>query len=285
MGTGALGRDELLQQIQDIPTQDHGVIMYFLYHKVSSKTGKALGTALGIRRGQGRTAYQRPPLIRWGNAVDHGVPTVLNQREAILRASDKLQAFIIMAEAGVRVPEFGRIVPSEGTWFGRKRHGYGGRDVVIYQDGRRISGDLQTQPHDFFTRYVPNRREYRLHVFKGEIIRLQGKWLDFPHMQSSPYIQNAANGFRFRTPNYTLRSERTEMAIKAVESLGLDFGAVDLLVGEDQLTYVLEVNTGPGCSPKTARAYADAIHGYLVDEGYQMPAITYDSLEALNAEA
>jgi predicted ATP-grasp superfamily ATP-dependent carboligase len=251
--------------------------MYFLYHKVSSKTGKKLGTALGIRRGQGRTAEQRPPLIRWGNAAEFNAPTILNQRNAILNASDKLQALTILAEAGVRVPEFQRHAPfDDGTWFGRSRHGYGGRDIAVY------SGHAAYGHHDFFSRYVPNKREYRIHVFKGEIIRLQGKWLDFPDQQTSPYIQNAANGFRFRTPNFALRPERTEMAIKAVEALGLDFGAVDLLVGEDGLTYVLEVNTAPGCSPMTARAYVEAIRHYVQTEGYNMPAITYEVLEELS---
>ena len=39
--------------------------------------------------------------------------------------------------------------------------------------------------------------------------------------------------------------EQEQLAIKAVRALGLDFGAVDLILADDTKSYVLEVNTGP----------------------------------------
>jgi glutathione synthase/RimK-type ligase-like ATP-grasp enzyme len=60
----------------------------------------------------------------------------------------------------------------------------------------------------------------------------------------------------FKTPARKLNKSRTDAAVKAVEALGLDFGAVDLVVDHQGLEYVLEVNTAPACSPKTLQAYA-----------------------------
>ena len=132
-----------------------------------------------------------------------------------------------------------------------------GRDIAVFTASDTPAGC------DFYTVYIPNTREYRIHVFQGEIIRVQGKYLDHPDQHTNPYIKNHGQGFRFRTPDRELNTDRREAAINAVEALGLDFGAVDLLVGEDRLCYVLEVNTAPACSPLTARAYVEKFAAWL----------------------
>jgi hypothetical protein len=96
-------------------------------------------------------------------------------------------------------------------------------------------------------------------VVNDEVIRVQGKFLDNPK-QAQAHIRNYATGYRFRAPRRRLKPERLTMAVEAVKSLGLDFGAVDLLVADDGLGYVLEVNTAPSCSPITLGAYAVAFH-------------------------
>lgn len=124
-----------------------------------------------------------------------------------------------------------------------------GCDIRIFQPGDTPAGC------DFYTEYIPNTREYRIHVFQGEVIRIQGKYLDFPDQHTNPYVKNHGQGYRFRAPDRQLNSDRLEAATAAVDALGLDFGAVDLLIGEDRLCYVLEVNSAPACSPLTAQAY------------------------------
>ena len=56
-----------------------------------------------------------------------------------------------------------------------------------------------------------------------------------------------------------------EEAEEAVLALGLDFGAVDLVLCKDTgLPYVLEVNTAPGLhSPTVLAAYVEAIKEML----------------------
>jgi glutathione synthase/RimK-type ligase-like ATP-grasp enzyme len=53
------------------------------------------------------------------------------------------------------------------------------------------------------------------------------------------------------------------LAKKAVESLGLTFGAVDIGRKADNSLIVLEVNRAPGLEGNTINAYANAIVRYL----------------------
>lgn len=268
---------------------------FFLYHRSTSPTGRLLAQALGIpygHLGPGQTSRRvgriqsslipATSIIRWGSqqALPSGCrPTrTLNTATSLSTASDKLFALQKLRESGVTVPTFA--VSSEmsqgnpaltdlrsisGVILGRSRRGTKGRDIRVFTSGETPYGC------EFYTAYIPNVREYRVHVFQGEVIRVQGKYLDFPEQHTNPHIKNHGQGFRFRTPEYSLNRSRLDAAVSAVEALGLDFGAVDLLKGEDGQTYVLEVNTAPACSPLTARAYIERFAEWLgIEPNYDL---------------
>jgi D-alanine-D-alanine ligase-like ATP-grasp enzyme len=73
-------------------------------------------------------------------------------------------------------------------------------------------------------------------------------------------IRNLANGWIFAVDKVVFASPAIEQdvkqqAIAAVACLGLDFGAVDVIVDKDATkAYVLEVNTAPGLSSPTVLA-------------------------------
>jgi hypothetical protein len=183
----------------------------------------------------------------------------LNKATAIQAASDKLGSLATMREAGVRVPNFSTD-PTELTFpfLGRARSHARGTDVVLCLQ----RGDYKRRPRDYYVEYIPTVREFRVHVAGGQVIRVQGKFLDHP-TDAVPWIRNHAHGYRFRAPSKRLRKDRMDMAVLAVQSLGLDFGAVDLLLSDDGQCYVLEVNTAPSCSPLTAGAYVAAFQRIL----------------------
>lgn len=250
---------------------------FFLYRVSTSPTGRVLAKTLGLR--YGHLGDGQPPrrftrrferakeancLIRWG-ATDPVVRrlggTELNTLEAIGRASNKLTTLRLLQEAGVPVPRFTTNADEAAAWntvvLARKAYGSKGRDIRIFQPGERPHGG------NFYTAYVPNEREYRLHVFGGEVIRVQGKYLDFPDQHTNQYVKNYGQGFRFRAPARRLNTDRTSAAVGAVTALGLDFGAVDLLVADRRHCYILEVNTAPSCSPLTGEVYARAFARHL----------------------
>lgn len=236
--------------------------LYLAYIKTSRPTGKFMAKQLGIPSfGMNSPGVPLDLLIRWGSRKDMPPCAIeLNSAGAIRNASDKLLAYSTLTNAGLRTvymtPDYEdaqRNAP-HGIVFGRKRHGFGGRDIVVYQ-----RGDTPTQYHDFYTPWLDSPREVRIHVVRDKVVRVQGKYLDYPDKAGDNYIRNYAHGYRFRSPKQELHFRRRNDAIEAVRALGLDFGAVDMLVWGDKDHYILEVNTAPACSPLTAKCYAGEI--------------------------
>jgi glutathione synthase/RimK-type ligase-like ATP-grasp enzyme len=251
------------------------VTPFLLYHRRSRPTGQALGAALQMQHGlevplasaTGRLG--EVPLIRWGSRAyaysEAAFSRVLNKAAAIECASNKYDSLALMESEGVRVPEWdtdpAALVERVGfPILGRRTHHARGTDVVLCLQRRDY--ERSRLRRDYYVQYVPTSREYRLHVVGDECIRVQGKYLDYPR-DWQPHIRNYASGYRFRAPSRRLRPDRIEAAVAAVKALGLDFGAVDLIVGDDDQAYVLEVNTAPSCSPRTALMYCNAFTNML----------------------
>jgi hypothetical protein len=246
---------------------------YFAYTRKTRPTGRMLAELLGFQKFGVRTPT-RPldVLLRWGSRKPMPrARIVLNQARAIALASDKVRAIETLVGAGIHC------VPCFTTWeqalaaarggiiFGRTRHGHSGAGIVVYDPSGTYDGrypESPASPHEWYTIYHEPTREVRIHVVEGEVVRIQGKYLDFPEdAEQNPFVRNHQMGYRFRTPRKDLRSRRKEIAIEAVRALGLNFGAVDMMLfGESRRAMVLEVNTAPSCSPMTAEAYAEALN-------------------------
>ncbi|MNN94301.1 hypothetical protein D3C81_2129010 [compost metagenome] len=76
-------------------------------------------------------------------------------------------------------------------------------------------------------------------------------------------VRNLANGFIFARGEDALGNvpkDVLDQAVKAVASLGLDFGAADVIYNDRQKkAYVLEVNTAPGLSGSTLDGYTQRL--------------------------
>lgn len=262
---------------------------FLLYHKKTRPTGRAIAEALGFRHGADPAAIpaDTETVIRWGNAkrIARGNARVINEARSIMLAGDKLETLKKLRAEGIPSLEFYETFPVavHGTWFCRKRRGFGGRDIFIAYnlDGNPImvypnnmnerelpnaEATAAIDAADFFTKAVDNSKEYRIHVVGGEIIRFQRKYYEGPPHQVGHRIrvQNHANGYKFKQPNKKLNKDRFEAATRAVEALGLDFGAVDLVVDpRTNRPVILEVNTAASCSPRTLNAYVEAFRKEL----------------------
>jgi glutathione synthase/RimK-type ligase-like ATP-grasp enzyme len=234
---------------------------YFTYVKKTRPTGKALARELGIPFGIKTPEGPLDLLIRWGSRKPMPFANIeLNNANAIHRASDKLETYNYLYQA--EIPVIFMTPDYEQAWyhcqtdfvFGRSRYGHGGKDIVVYRRGEK-----PVQEHDFYSPYYECRNEVRIHVVRDKVVRVQRKYLDHPEKDHLGLIKNYKHGYRFRAPGYQLRPARRNDAIRAVKELGLDFGAVDMLVWGDRGHMILEVNTAPGCSPLTLRCYAGEI--------------------------
>jgi hypothetical protein len=166
---------------------------------------------------------------------------------------------------GIPCPDFTTDVEVAKTWvkaghevFGRDKKHEKGLDIVDEHSPTWAN-------KDFWSKVIPVAREYRVHIFDDEHIQQGLKVLD-PTAQKTRTdglpIRNTATGWRyehsFKPPNHSV-----DLAKRAVGELGYLWGAVDILEDASGTCYILEVNTAPGMSDTTARAYADAIKRHV----------------------
>lgn len=253
--------------------------MFFLYTGPTSRTGRALGRAFRSSRGYpSRWRSQERVLVRWGSSDGDDAEVTLNSAESVRNCTNKLRQLQLLQEAGVsHVPFSVRDDELEYPILGRSRNHRGGTDIAVYMrpDERRGLAS-----HAFYTQFVESEREIRLHVVGSEVVAAAFK--RGPDHEGHLPIRNHDNGYVFVPYVHTWpNSERCRVAVSAVESLGLDFGCVDLLCLPGGSSMVCEVNSSAGCTPRTAAAYCEGIHKLLEERGVSVPDLNLDALEVL----
>lgn len=146
-----------------------------------------------------------------------------------------------------------------------------GRGIeLITPDQARAAGGLP--PARVYTEAINKGREYRVHVGRignsWRVIDVTRK-IRRPGVDDTnrPFIWNSDNDFIFVRDGVnpsTIPRNLRQVAMQAVNNLGLDFGAVDIVVPRrghnriaDMPCYALEVNTAPGMEGTTLRRYAE----------------------------
>lgn len=242
---------------------------YVIYAGASHVTGKKLAHYLGINDyGKNDPGRRVDQLLRWGSSrrIDY-IPEIqtINKRTSIANSSDKISAFQDMERAGVPVPNYSTNHQELNyPMLARTNGEMQGRGIVPIMQ----SEDIQAQNlnPDFYSEYIPTKLEYRVHVVDDEIVKVSQKVLEEPE-DYDPFVRNYETGYRFKNPR--TRHPGIQQAVAAVNSLDLDIGAVDLVIGEDDRPYVLEVNTAPSLQEGVSlEAYGDKIAEMMGIEEY-----------------
>jgi hypothetical protein len=140
--------------------------------------------------------------------------------------------------------------------FARTTGGQSGSGITIVGEGH--TPDLPDRP--LYTLYVKKKKEFRVHVFRGQVIDVQQKKRR-NGSDADSLIRSHDNGWIFAHEDVVEPTGLRELGVAAVSALGLDFGAVDIIWNEKQnRCYVLEVNTAPGLTDSTAEKYANALN-------------------------
>lgn len=253
--------------------------MIYLYpYKTGSAGAKALAQALGVKRiKREKSKFRGRPdktVINWGNgALPDQVMAcnVLNKPEAVNKAGNKLLAFKAIKEwndvgeveeNNVNIPEFTEDVEQAAEWLADSLvvartvlRGHSGAGIELCDEGT----GLVEAP--LYVKYVKKTQEYRVHVLQGNIIDQQRKARnrDVADEDVNWKVRNHDNGFIFMREGVDLPEAALDQATLAINALGLDFGAVDLIYNEKQdKYYVLEVNTAPGLTGTTLDNYKEA---------------------------
>ena len=241
-----------------------------LYLRQTRETGREMARCMGDTGGTivPRFKQSLPLLIRWGNIdrVDIPVEIEINKRSALLNSTDKLRSLEILGADSISVPPlFANYRGEEEDFFpaiARKRHHWGGREVVMCNNKADIEGIID-EGYVVFAKWIESKSEYRVHVCGGKCLFLQKKYYPKANGYEPPIlVRSRRNGWLLREQEGLtfFREKVIKLGIRAVSVLGLDFGVVDILLGVDGRLYVLEVNSAPGLrGEEHLQKYADGI--------------------------
>lgn len=201
----------------------------------------------------------------WGNQVAATAKNILNHWSKIHVAVNKLRSFKAFKEAGVPTPEWTASRTKALEWI-KAGDVCICRTLLSSMEGKGIV--VATKPSELvdaplYTKLFPKDKEYRVHVFNGEVIDyVQKKLKNDAPKDRCKYIRNTANGWIFARNDVVLPESVRQRAKEAVKAVGLDFGAVDLATNKSGKVVVFEINTAPGIEGTTVTKYVEAIKKY-----------------------
>lgn len=237
---------------------------------------KALARALNariIRVHNSRYRHRNTNLvINWGSTK---CPyPCLNDPVAVKIASNKLLSYAKFKEANIPHPEWTTNATEALRWiregtrkvcgFARQTlNGHSGQGIVPFYHATEYGVEGDVFPRGLvYTKYIPKKKEFRVHVFKGEVIDVQQKRkrTDFDGERSSE-IRSYDNGWVYCRDSIDEPDDIRQLAISACEAFGLDFGACDIIWNQQaNKSYMLEINTAPGIEGTTVSRYVEAIN-------------------------
>lgn len=182
---------------------------------------------------------------------------------------NKLQQFKWFAANDIPALEFTTDMDVVHEWlasgnvvFGRKYlNSSCGKGIVVLEPD--VTADI---PHcRVYTKYKKKKREFRVHVFKNEVVSVVEKKRrkEFDGERDTK-IRNLANGYVFvQTVENEPEGLRT-LALAAAKVSPSDFRGVDIGYNQkkDEL-FVIEVNSAPGIEGSNVNKYLDKIVQYV----------------------
>lgn len=159
-------------------------------------------------------------------------------------------------------------VAAGDTVFGRKTLvGSNGKGIVIFS---QQDGDVKKiTPCEVYTLYKKKKREFRVHIFKNQVVSIVEKKKKHDHQgPSDSRIRNLANGYIFAQEvdiTEDLRKKVEDVALKAsMVCAGSDFRGVDLGYNEhNKDVFVIEINSAPGIEGTNVKKYVDAMMAHV----------------------
>lgn len=129
-----------------------------------------------------------------------------------------------------------------------------GRGIVVLDSPEQI----ETVTAPVYTLYVPKKKEFRVHLFKNNVVGVLEKRRKNGTDHSK--IQNTANGYVFCRKNVEEPPGIRELALKAREVTLSDFCGVDIGFNQKKnLLFVIECNSAPGIEGSNIQDYCNEI--------------------------
>lgn len=172
--------------------------------------------------------------------VNYGVSMGQGRVFNTITPRTKFQELVALRQSGVSCPTVNGI-KGQGIWLSRRFDHTRGRDIKL------------RTPQDFWVQYIPSDREFRVWMLRGKVLgvyeKIQVRPPERRHyrdlLRRGVTIRSHHAGYAFNLVE-AVPEGLAEISKQALEALGLNFAALDVLHGLDGRWYVLEANTAPG---------------------------------------
>lgn len=259
--------------------------VYFVPYISGSEGAKLLADKMGIRsvKTDGTSKILANPkdrlLIFWGKPNEHVQNQLRNfnynyiNHPSYIRSSvDKLRFYELIRNKDYAIPytldptvAYSWLVDEGVKVIARTTvTGMGGEGIDVL----RTEEDWDTtKKYKVFTKYIPKRHEYRVHVVDGAVITISKKVMPNGNKPEGNNweVRSHDNGFIFqRVEEQDVPKQVLSAAIDCVARVGLTFAGVDVIYNEKKKqAFVCEVNSAPGIEGGTVDAYAKALEEYI----------------------
>lgn len=202
-------------------------------------------------------------IINWGNYILSDEHITVNFSSSVSIASNKARSRRILQERGIAVPRsyfwdnLADCVEVNYPIIVRPSHHLGGKNFHVFKEPKALQAFLWGKQMGtwYASEIFPKTHEFRVHCAHGRILMISSKPLVEGEIRANHSITEEAWP---AVPRKEWNSKVCEESLKAIESLSLDYGAVDIMYNsENDSVAICEINTAPSiCTPYSSGKYA-----------------------------
>lgn len=202
--------------------------------------------------------------INWGTRLYGSLATV-NKADNVAHASHKRHSRRLLANAGIKIPatyfptaNLSQLPQMNFPVVVRPSYHHGGDNFNVLNTRTELAAFLwgKSALDWYISEIFQKTHEYRVHVAHGKVLVIQEKPLVEGEIRANYAVnQEEWKVLKWREYHPGICRE----AIRGVETLGLDFGAVDMMYNSQNDSFaVCEINTAPSiASPYMSQKYAN----------------------------
>jgi len=192
-------------------------------------------------------------ILCWGCSTRDAYVKNVPALNANVNIFNKFEAMLLFDEAGLKIPKLispavalmsHKLFELSKPWFARNFHHEKGLDIELCEKFSQVQTIVEEGKKEFFSVYVPHTMELRLWVYKEKVFAAYEKKYKNPSVMNFKTMEYRSE----KRDDLLMMSQMCFQAVKAVKTLKMDFGAVDVLVHPTNGTYILEVNSMPDIS-------------------------------------
>jgi len=226
--------------------------------------------SVGKKLNKADFSIENSVVIRWGNRIPMNMHNcvVYNQSSAINNASNKKRARTILNEKKVSIP---KLITKENfkeedlPIVARPSYHCKCKNIILLRTKEKFLEHYErNEPRGwYYSKIIDKDFEYRIHCAHGKVLSISEK--PRPKNKETFGWGYSVVEEEWRVLHWNeYKAVWCKHALNAVAALGLDFGAVDIIV-KDKKAYVLEVNTAGSLteSPYLRKRYSQYFNWLL----------------------